>query len=153
MKGRPAGTPKSRDPARKTRQRTVRKRDLCDVKIKVTEYQAGAGAEFRDGDGGLALEDGALEALARIRDGPFWVIQPNNPAGPDGLPVPVKHRHTLQDSDAIKKSSAHRWLMAKQHDARRNQRPSRWKPTGEAGATARKHADAAGMTFLAASFW
>ncbi|EXJ85063.1 hypothetical protein A1O3_05738 [Capronia epimyces CBS 606.96] len=38
LKGRPSGTPKSDDPTKKKRKRQARERDLCDVKIKVTEY-------------------------------------------------------------------------------------------------------------------
>ena len=38
LKGRPSGTPKSEDPNKKKRKRTARERDLCDVKIKITEY-------------------------------------------------------------------------------------------------------------------
>ncbi|KAL2400963.1 hypothetical protein ABEF95_000392 [Exophiala dermatitidis] len=38
LKGRPSGTPKSDDPNKKKRKRQARERDLCDVKIKVTEY-------------------------------------------------------------------------------------------------------------------
>ncbi|EXJ58832.1 hypothetical protein A1O7_06262 [Cladophialophora yegresii CBS 114405] len=38
LKGRPSGTPKSDDPNKKKRKRTARERDLCDVKIKITEY-------------------------------------------------------------------------------------------------------------------
>jgi hypothetical protein len=42
LKGRPPGTPKSEDPNKKKRKRTARERDLCDVKIKITEYFPGA---------------------------------------------------------------------------------------------------------------
>jgi glutathione S-transferase len=42
LKGRPPGTPKSDDPNKKKRKRTARERDLCDVKIKITEYFPGA---------------------------------------------------------------------------------------------------------------
>lgn len=42
LKGRPPGTPKSNDPNKKKRKRTARERDLCDVKIKITEYFPGA---------------------------------------------------------------------------------------------------------------
>jgi glutathione S-transferase len=42
LKGRPPGTPKSDDPNKKKRRRTARERDLCDVKIKITEYFPGA---------------------------------------------------------------------------------------------------------------
>src|ERR1700716_2847606 len=43
LKGRPPGTPKSDDPTKKKRKRTARERDLCDVKIKITEYFPGSG--------------------------------------------------------------------------------------------------------------
>lgn len=42
LKGRPPGTPKSDDPNKKKRKRMARERDLCDVKIKITEYFPGA---------------------------------------------------------------------------------------------------------------
>lgn len=42
LKGRPPGTPKSDDPGKRKRKRTARERDLCDVKIKITEYFPGA---------------------------------------------------------------------------------------------------------------
>lgn len=42
LKGRPPGTPKSDDPNKKKRKRIARERDLCDVKIKITEYFPGA---------------------------------------------------------------------------------------------------------------
>jgi hypothetical protein len=151
MKGRPPGTPKSDNPDKKKRKRTVRERDLCDVKIKVTEYQAGSASELQAGDG-LAMDNSALEeALARIQNGPFWVIQRINGSGTDG--TPSEHRHTLKDSDDIKKSRAHRWLAARQHESKRSQKASPWKPTGDAAATAKKHAKGAGMTFLSACFW
>jgi glutathione S-transferase len=38
LKGRPPGTKKSTDPDKKKRKRVARERDLCDVKIKITEY-------------------------------------------------------------------------------------------------------------------
>lgn len=38
LKGRPSGTKKSDDPNKKKRKREKRERDLCDVKIKVTEW-------------------------------------------------------------------------------------------------------------------
>ena len=51
MKGRPPGTPKSDDPAKKKRKRHARERDLCDVKIKITEYFPGAPLNLLDLDG------------------------------------------------------------------------------------------------------
>lgn len=38
LKGRPPGTKKSTDPEKKKRKRVARERDLCDVKIKITEF-------------------------------------------------------------------------------------------------------------------
>lgn len=38
LKGRPPGTKKSTDPDKKKRKRVARERDLCDVKIKITEF-------------------------------------------------------------------------------------------------------------------
>ncbi|RMZ92425.1 hypothetical protein DV736_g305, partial [Chaetothyriales sp. CBS 134916] len=38
LKGRPSGTKKSDDPDKKKRKREKRERDLCDVKIKITEW-------------------------------------------------------------------------------------------------------------------
>lgn len=54
LKGRPPGTPKSDDPNKKKRKRTARERDLCDVKIKITEYFPGAMLRegFEPDDGG-----------------------------------------------------------------------------------------------------
>lgn len=58
LKGRPPGTPKSNDPNKKKRKRTARERDLCDVKIKITEYFPGAmlRADFVP-DGGQVQQD------------------------------------------------------------------------------------------------
>ena len=57
LKGRPPGTPKSDDPNKKKRKRTARERDLCDVKIKITEYFPGAmlRADFMQ-DGGAPIQ-------------------------------------------------------------------------------------------------
>ena len=46
LKGRPPGTRKSDDPNKKKRKRHARERDLCDVKIKITEYFPGARAQL-----------------------------------------------------------------------------------------------------------
>src|ERR1700761_4220864 len=56
LKGRPPGTPKSDDPNKKKRKRQARERDLCDVKIKITEYfsaeeAAKMGLAGNDGNG------------------------------------------------------------------------------------------------------
>ncbi|KAJ5221751.1 uncharacterized protein N7469_010638 [Penicillium citrinum] len=49
LKGRPPGTPKSNDPNKKKRKRTARERDLCDVKIKITEHLPTASEPDRTG--------------------------------------------------------------------------------------------------------
>jgi len=54
LKGRPSGTPKSDDPNKKKRKRQARERDLCDVKIKITEFFGAEEARRL----GLALVDG-----------------------------------------------------------------------------------------------
>lgn len=149
LKGRPPGTPKSNDPAKKQRKRVARQRDLCGVKIKMTEYRAGSASELHVGDGIIAGIAALEEARARIRHGPFWVIQRIN--GNDGKPS--RHQHSLAESDRIKKSSAQRWLAAREKDGSRNQKPSPWKPTGEAATTAKQNARDAKITFYSACFW
>ncbi len=58
LKGRPSGTPKSDDANKRKRKRYARERDLCDVKIKITEY-------FVASQGPLNLADYfGLEALS-----------------------------------------------------------------------------------------
>ncbi|KAK4158198.1 hypothetical protein C8A00DRAFT_28909 [Chaetomidium leptoderma] len=155
MKGRPSGTPKSDDPNKKKRKRTARERDLCGVKIKITEYPAGFAAELKNTDGGISLDSGVLEeALARIGDGPFRVMQriDSNGANGGGDGGPATHQHDLQTSDAIKKSKAHRQLAERQKEAKRTQKPSPWAPKGEAAATAKKHAKDAALKFYSACF-
>lgn len=157
MKGRPSGTPKSNDPNRKKRKRDARKLDLCDVKIKITEYPAGSAAELRQTGDGLGLGRSDLEeALARGEEGPYRVIQRivgsgNGNGSGDGQPA--THRHDLRQSDAIKKCTAVRQLAEREKEAKRNQKPSPWKPRGEAATTAKDHAKDADIKFYSACFW
>jgi glutathione S-transferase len=144
LKGRPPGTPKSDDPNKKKRKRTARQRDLCDVKIKITEYFPGATAT--DSDLGTTLEalstDNAGSSTAFFANGgahardaqPFGVLTPN-PTFPAGHPgaggrkyytvqrvngnggngktdgVGGGHRHTLVESDRVKKNSVQRYML------------------------------------------
>ncbi|KAL2137087.1 hypothetical protein VTI74DRAFT_9693 [Chaetomium olivicolor] len=157
MVGRPSGTRKSDDPNKKKRKRAVRERNLCDVKIKITEYQPGSASELQtaEGLGGRNLE----EALARVGEGAFRVVRRisaaggggTNGGGAEGKP-PAVHRHDLRKSDEIKRSSAHRWLMEREREAKRSQKPSPWKPTGSAAATAKSHAGEAELKFYSACF-
>ena len=155
MKGRPSGTPKSDDPNKKKRKRTARERDLCDVKIKITEYPAGSAADLRDGDG-AALDGRVLqEALARLRDGPLRVIRRINNSGANGGldGNPAMHKHDLRKSDEIKKSGPVRRLAELEKEAKRSQKLSPWKPRGNAAVTAKSHDKDATLKFYSACFW
>ncbi|TWU75413.1 hypothetical protein ED733_003231 [Metarhizium rileyi] len=136
MKGRPPGTPKSDDPAKKRRKRNARERDLCDVKIRITEYFPSASA-YVDREAAAAAADAALPAGQK-----FWTIQRVNGNGGNGKGdgVAGPHRHTLSRSDEIKKSSVQRYVARQETQARRTQQrvPPR-KATGAAAATVKKH--------------
>ncbi|KAJ4272314.1 hypothetical protein NW762_001027 [Fusarium torreyae] len=127
MKGRPPGTPKSDDPNKKKRKRKARQRDLCDVKIKITEYFPGAQLE--------------LENSVDVVDQRLWTIQRVNGNGGNGKGdgVAGPHKHTLERSDEIKKNSVQRYL-AKQRDLKKAKKTPIRKATGAALVTVKKHA-------------
>ncbi|KAI2088477.1 hypothetical protein LOZ36_002250 [Ophidiomyces ophidiicola] len=138
LKGRPPGTPKSVDPNKKKRKRTARERNLCDVKIKITEYFPGAMTNPPEIDMGITALAGAVEALSGDSSAnsgqPFGVLAPSTIL-PDGHPGATgaryytiqrvngnggngrsdaaggPHRHTLEESDRIKKNSVQRSLV------------------------------------------
>ncbi|OHE90982.1 glutathione S-transferase domain-containing protein [Colletotrichum orchidophilum] len=158
LKGRPPGTKKSDDPNKKRRNRVSRKLNLCDVKIKITEYFPGATLhDVDDGtyvplNGGQAL-NGAHTVLAppgerELRVAPatpnnlpapgqkFWTIQRvNGHISISGIPGP--HQHTLAKSDEVKKNSVQRYLAKNKTDAAKNDGPR--KATGRAHWTIKKH--------------
>lgn len=122
MKGRPPGTPKSDDPAKKKRKRSARERDLCDVKIKVTEYFPDAGAEAAlDWDVAAAIAAGTAANAVVSTGQRFWTIQRVNGNGGNGRRdgVAGPHRHTLERSDEIKKSSVQRFVTMRDREAKR----------------------------------
>ncbi|KAL2866520.1 glutathione S-transferase family protein [Aspergillus lucknowensis] len=179
LKGRPPGTPKSDDPNKKKRKRTARERDLCDVKIKITEYfpgyAAGAvpGAEadhlpisFSPGANGNGVDtplssadslpgvNTLLQFPASAAGDPvsmgdsrenqhFGVLTPNPPL-PDGHPgangqrfftiqrvngngangksdgVSGGHRHTLEESDRVKKNSVQRFTLKEARERKKS---------------------------------
>lgn len=153
LKGRPPGTPKSDDPNKKKRKRTARERDLCDVKIKITEYFPGAmlrpdfvpdGAQGPDVDNtGNFFQTGQPIQLA-VQQQPFGIMAVNNGI-PDDHPgssgqryytiqrvngnggngkgdgVAGPHKHTLEDSDRVKKNSVHRYLMKREKEEKKTQ--------------------------------
>jgi glutathione S-transferase len=143
MKGRPPGTPKSDDPNKKKRKRNARERDLCDVKIKITEYFPGASLQV-DGDANFTAPSqqpilGTAGGLCRFgvlssfndtsefqpgADGQkFWTIQRVNGNGVNGKgeSIPGTHKHTLAKSDEIKKNSVQRHLTQQEKDAKKTQ--------------------------------
>ncbi|KAK8239938.1 hypothetical protein HDK90DRAFT_410092 [Phyllosticta capitalensis] len=171
LKGRPPGTPKSDDPNKKKRKRVARERDLCDVKVKITEYEPGAATP--DSVGNLTEQVSNLASStsldsvdlgpvgpgqqnqqwpfsARMSLSPFqgkiFTIQRVNGNGAngkvDGNPGP--HRHSLQDSDRIKKNSVVRWVQKNEKSKRKPQEQDdkksyHTKATGKALATVKRH--------------
>jgi hypothetical protein len=153
LKGRPPGTPKSDDPNKKKRKRTARERDLCDVKIKITEYFPGAmlradfvpdGAQDPDGDNGGNFYSPNQSSSLSMQQQPFGMLTANNTIPPnhpgstgqryytiqrvngnggngkgDGVAGP--HKHTLEESDRVKKNSVQRFLMKKDKEDKKTQ--------------------------------
>ncbi|CAI7637232.1 unnamed protein product [Penicillium pancosmium] len=137
LKGRPPGTPKSDDPNKKKRKRTARERDLCDVKIKITEYLPGAATVDRAGGFESLPADllpgrhtlfpvqgdqpfGVLAPSPSLASSPpgsgsrrYYTIQRVNGNGANGKNDGVSggHRHTLEESDRVKKNSVQRYLL------------------------------------------
>ncbi|KKZ61892.1 hypothetical protein EMCG_03591 [[Emmonsia] crescens] len=208
LKGRPPGTPKSRDPNKKKRKRTARERDLCDVKIKITEYFPGAlttppglgscllsinsppptttatssdmqtatGTNFlgsADQNNGAArvahhahshsqsqsqsqsqlqYPFGVLTPSATLPEGHpgatgarYYTIQRVNGNGgngrADGIGGP--HRHTLEESDRVKKNSVQRYLLKEEKEKKKvmaQQKTYHKKASGPAAVTVKKHA-------------
>lgn len=154
LKGRPPGTPKSDDPNKKKRKRTARQRDLCDVKIKITEYFPGSTLELTTNEPDPSFPSGLLPGVNVLFDQasasdpysreaqPFDVLTPN-PALPEPHPgttgerfftiqrvngngangkndgIGGGHRHTLADSDRVKKNSVQRHFQNEARDKKK----------------------------------
>ena len=160
LKGRPPGTPKSEDPNKKKRKRQARERDLCDVKIKITEYFPGARAVMGSEFGNSAVDesdsnnffapgqpgslmpaqqaqrpfdvlgstqlssDGTLPLNRPGSDGNrYYTIQRVNGNGGngkgDGSAGP--HKHTLEESDRVKKNSIYRHFLKEEKMKKKTQ--------------------------------
>lgn len=148
LKGRPPGTAKSEDPNKKKRKRQARERDLCDVKIKITEYFPGArsmlGTDFPvetpTNDNPFAPERPITSLQANH---PFGMLNPNsggsaqqpgndgsryytiqrvngNGANGKGDGTAGAHKHTIEDSDRVKKSSIHRHFLKEEKERKKS---------------------------------
>jgi hypothetical protein len=176
LKGRPPGTKKSTDPDKKKRKRVARERDLCDVKIKITEYfdqqeyeeqvgQRPPGAGDSTSPTATNVLNTSNTPLAQTQQ--FYgqaqilpqrqpwdmsqnisqpgMVMPQFTAGPGPPPLlrppPKKyytlqrvngnggngkgdgvagpHKHTLEESDRVKKNSVIRWLAKREKDDRK----------------------------------
>lgn len=142
LKGRPPGTAKSTDPNKKKRKRVARERDLCDVKIKITEYargtvpdeiatrrarhegptagpyhasqpQAAPNWSDRQELSSLLLPNEHVQHLEQSQK--WFSIQRVNGNGGngknDGIAGP--HKHSLEESDRVKKNSVIRSLATR----------------------------------------
>lgn len=130
MKGRPSGTaPGAGDPNRRKRKRAVRERDLCDVKIKIVEYAGGARVALGEGHVLFSLAaavpgpQGGGKELQVAPGDTVWTIQRVNGNGGNGRAggVAGPHRHTLQQSDAIKRNSVQRMQARREREAKKTQ--------------------------------
>ncbi|KAF2833192.1 hypothetical protein CC86DRAFT_365150 [Ophiobolus disseminans] len=203
LKGRPPGTKKSTDPDKKKRKRVARERDLCDVKIKITEYfdqheyeeqlgQRPPGADEDESVSRLGVRSASGVAMGQpqffgqtqmLQQRPMgWgmpsdltqagIVMPQFTAGqgPPSLPrAPLKkyytfqrvngnggngkgdgvagpHKHTLEESDRVKKNSVLRWFAKCEKDDRKKVQggdPSKKtyhkKATGNAWTTVKNH--------------
>ncbi|OAA43025.1 Thioredoxin-like fold protein [Beauveria brongniartii RCEF 3172] len=152
MKGRPPGTPKTEDPNKKRRRRSARERDLCDVKIKITEYfPSSEPLQLDTSDTSAAT---AAAVAAGYHGQRFWTIQRVNGNGGNGKGdgVAGPHKHTLAKSDEIKKNSVQRHAAAQDKVAKRAQ-PAPRRTSGAAAVTAKKHTrDGGDLRLYAASY-
>ncbi|MCJ1243749.1 hypothetical protein MMC30_000946 [Trapelia coarctata] len=171
LKGRPPGTPKSDDPNKRKRKRQARERDLCDVKIKITEYFPGARAIMGQEANGVTADAGDNffaqgEPFGATLQGtqqslPFGIIKHTN----ENLPVPGSsgerfftiqrvngnggngkgdgvagpHKHSLADSDRVKKNSIQRQLLKDEKEMKKLQKTYHKKATGTALSTVKRH--------------
>lgn len=144
MKGRPPGTPKTDDPSKKRRRRSARERDLCDVKIKITEYFPGSEAYYQAENGGASS--------VPLEGQKFWTIQRVNGNGGNGKGdgVAGPHKHTLERSDEIKKNSVQRWMAAQDREVKV---AGVRRASGAALATIKRRAKDADIKFHAACYW
>jgi glutathione S-transferase len=181
LKGRPPGTKKSTDPDKKKRKRIARERDLCDVKIKITEFfdrreyeeQLGRRPPGTENDppspiaSNMPINPGlsggqnqnpqffGQPPLLPQQPAGTWDVPPNmgsqsgmnmqeyptssgssskkfytfqrvngNGGNGKGDGVAGPHKHTLEESDRVKKNSVIRWQAKIDKDDRRKMQVS-----------------------------
>ncbi|KAF8422041.1 hypothetical protein EV426DRAFT_607300 [Tirmania nivea] len=114
LKGRPPGTPVNQDPNKKKRKRTARERDLCEMKIKI------------------------IEATTPIRT--FTIEKVKREIGENGEePAGEYHRHTLEESDRIKRNTVQRQALKLEKEIKKVQKTYHKKATGLALQTVKRH--------------
>lgn len=169
LKGRAPGTPKSADPDKKQRRRRGRGLGLCDVKIKIVEYTASPSAASDTDTLTQALPEEVLGAFRKgaeeERGGKVWTVQRvcgfgternGAAAAAASAGTVASHRHTLERSDEVKKSSVSRWVAAREKDAKKVAAAVGsvgHKATGLAAATARKRSRTAALKLYASCWW
>lgn len=139
LKGRPPGTAKSDDPNKKKRKRQARERDLCDVKIKITEFFPGARAAMGESNSGVSqagtnnlfgpaqpgaslLNDGTFQMGPPGADGNrYYTIQRVNGGNGQADGAGGGHKHTLDESDRVKRNSIQRHMLKEEKVKRRFQ--------------------------------
>ena len=151
LKGRPSGTQKSDDPTKKKRKRQARERDLCDVKIKIIEYFPRArtmtGQEVNNAaeehtDTFLVMDqsfgqnsqqaqlfgmvprmNGNSSVVPGANGEKYYTIQRVNGNGGNGKGdgVAGPHKHTLEESDRVKKNSIYRLLAKTERERNKTQ--------------------------------
>lgn len=158
LRGRVPGTPKSTDPNKKKRKRQGRGLDLCDVTIKIVEYVAPSTSDTPAEGLPEEVREVLGEGLGGLR-GKVWTVQRVCAFGTEksgvGAP-PASHKHTLERSDEVKKSSVTRWLTAREKEAKKaaaRVRPVGYTATGLAAATVRKRSVEADVKLYASCLW
>ena len=123
--GRPSGTPKSEDPSKKKRKRVARERNLCDVKIKIVELPPTTPADSAAVGGHAPTdrtrkEQQATGALAGRSDGKKYEITRVSGVDENGRTdgMAGAHKHSLEESDRVKKNSVVRYFAALEKEIR-----------------------------------
>ncbi|KAI9847546.1 MAG: hypothetical protein M1838_000845, partial [Thelocarpon superellum] len=174
------------DPNKKKRKRTARERDLCDVKIKITEYFPGAvvpqaftppGASsleanntnnfFAPGQpGGAPLQPAqpfgmmtpnasfAVDNAPAAAQQRYYTIQRVNGNGGNGKGdgVAGPHKHSLADSDRVKKNSVQRYTIREEKEKKKSEKTYHKKATGLASVTVKKHSKESDLKLFGSCF-